>query len=43
MQAPHPPQKKTVQKSKVWSKETFFENWAANGFFLGSPKIVGSP
>jgi hypothetical protein len=43
MQAPHPPQKKTAQTNKVWEKQTLKTNWATNGFFGGSQKILGSP
>jgi hypothetical protein len=37
MQAPHPPQKKTAQRNKVWAKETSLKNWATNGFIGDSP------
>jgi hypothetical protein len=36
MQAPHPPQKKTAPKKRVWAKKLKNKNWATNGF-LGSP------
>jgi hypothetical protein len=41
MQAPDPPQKKTVQKNKVWAKKTFKKNWAINGFFGGQSENSG--
>jgi hypothetical protein len=46
MQAPHPPQKKTASKNKVWAEKTLKINWAINGFFravrmfLVAPKIM---
>jgi len=41
MQVPHPTQKKTAQKNKVWAKKTFKKNWAPNGFFWGPVQIGG--
>jgi len=43
MQAPHPPQKKTAQKNKVWAKKAIKKNWAINGFFLGQSENFGQP
>jgi hypothetical protein len=44
MQAPHPPQKKTAQKNKVWAKKDF-KNKLGNQWIFGggSQKILGSP
>jgi hypothetical protein len=34
MQAPHPPQKKTAQKNKVWAKETFLKKLGNQWIFV---------
>jgi hypothetical protein len=41
MEVPHPPQKKTAQKSKFWAQKTFENNWAINGFFWGHSESFG--
>jgi hypothetical protein len=47
MQAPHPPQKKMTQKSKVWAKKEFKNKlgnqwifWGAVQIFLAARKIM---
>jgi len=43
LQAPHPPQRKTAQKTKNWAKQALKKIWAINGFFLGQSENVGQP
>ncbi len=43
MQAPHPPQKKTAPKNKVWAKKALKKIWAMNGFILGQSENFGQP
>jgi len=43
MQGPHPPQKKTAQKTKFGQKKKKKNNWAINGFFWGQSESFGQP
>jgi hypothetical protein len=42
MQAPHPPEKKTPQKNKVWAKKTFKKKGQPMDFLGGRRENLGS-